>query len=60
MSKKTLLPEFVSVFEYEKQTGINRQKLYRLIREGRIKEDDYKVVERVVKRIHLRKDLTLV
>jgi hypothetical protein len=58
MSTKTS-PEFISVFEFEKEHGINRQKLYRLIREGRIKPEDFKLIERVVKRLHLRKDLEL-
>ena len=53
MSKSTFIP----VFAYIKLTNIRKQNLYRLIREKRLKEgSDYKIIEKVVKRIVINKD----
>lgn len=51
------MPKYIPVYEYAIKHGTSRQNVYRWIREGKVKKDDYKVEKVVVKRIKIREDL---
>lgn len=48
---------FIPVYQFAKKKNVPKQKVYRLIREGKIK--DFKVVEKVVKRIFISESVEI-
>jgi hypothetical protein len=52
--------DFIPVLKFASEKGIDKQKIYRAIREHRLKEGvDYKKVKKVVERIYVRRDLEI-
>lgn len=51
---KIMNEEFIPVYQYAKLKGIKKQNVYRWIREGKIKKEDIKIEEIMVKRIRIR------
>lgn len=47
--------EFIPVHQYAKENGTSVQNVYRWIRERKIKPEDVKVAEVVVKRIRIKR-----
>jgi hypothetical protein len=52
--------KFISVLKFCNETGIDRQKIYRLIREHKLQEGkDFIVVEKTVRRIQINNDINI-
>ena len=53
--------KFITIFQYcKKYPSVQRQKVYRQIREHKLKRNvDYKLQERLVKRLYVREDLII-
>ncbi len=51
--------EFIPIAKYIKETGHSEQNVYRWIREGKVKEDDLRVLEKVVKVKMINKNLII-
>lgn len=45
--------QFVPIWKYAKESGISKQTIYRWIREHKIPEGKFRLVEKVVKRIEI-------
>ena len=54
MSKK-----FIPIWKFCKDSGINRQRVYRLIREGKIQKEDVEKRKIEVERIFINKDIVI-
>ena len=59
-AKKMERIKFITVLKYCWIHKIDRQKLYRIIREHKLKPNkDFKYIKRVVSRLHVREDLII-
>jgi len=43
--------DFIPIWQYCKEKGIDKQKVYRWIREGKIPSDKLKKIEKIVQRL---------
>ncbi len=59
MTTKKKITNFVPIWEYCKEKNIQPQVVYRRIREGKMDENDYQFMEKVVKRLMIRKDIEI-
>lgn len=50
---------FVPVYKFAQDKGISEQNIYRWIREGKIKEEDFYYEEVMVRRLRVKKDLEI-
>ena len=50
------ITNFVPAYEAAKNLGVSKQTIYRWIREGKMPEGEYKVIEKMVKRILINRD----
>jgi hypothetical protein len=54
------MSDFIPVFQFTKKDKTKRERIYRFIREHRLKEGvDFKIMEKVVKRTYVRNDLLI-
>lgn len=48
--------EYIPIYKYCEETKIPKQTVYRWIREGKLKEGEYKIIEKTVTRILIDKE----
>ena len=51
--------KFISIHKFAKEKRVDRQKVYRWIREGKIKPEDIRIVEMKVKRLAINQLLKI-
>lgn len=52
--------KYIPIWEFAKRTGISMASIYRWIKERRLKETDYKRIEKTVTRTLIREDLQVI
>ena len=50
--------KFIPIYQYAKEKNVSRQTVYRWIREGKIPENQIRIIEKIVKRKEINANFT--